>query len=831
MRSVQIRILLFLIILTSWSGLCQNSSKSQDGLPAAAKDSGQSTNIKSVLERPMLLPTVVQERPSQSLFSKSQKADNTPLNAAKVNNSITRAVQYLMSRQKEDGSWNKLTFTGDTTALCTLALLNAEAMNNPNFAPRILKSLDYLIDVPQESTYVVSLRIMALTTADPGGKKYRQTVQSDVNWLVAQQTDDSGYVAGAWSYGLRKGQGDSSNSQFAILALHEASKTGIKVPKTTWESALSYWKKCFIERSGGFTYYPGSKDPKGSMTCAGISSVIIAEENLVEPSKLINGEFANCCVDDDLKKMVDAGFNWLAKRYTVRANPLLQRADPRTRLYFLYGLERAGRLSGRRFVGANDWYRDGAKQLLRTQHPLNHYWQTPGGQGENNELVATSLALLFLSKGKRPIVIGKYDHGSDDWDLHPNGVHYLTRRLEKEWNAKLNWQTVTAENSTVNDLIEAPVLFMSGKDLIGLDQKQRDNLKKYLENGGFLFAEACQGDGCGNDGRYDREFKLLMLDLFPDSRLEPLPPNHPIWNSQYPIVASRERPLLGLQACCRTSVVYCPANLSCYWNLDRPAILDSPSINQRLKLRVEYCTKIGINVMAYATDRTNLKEKGDTPTLAETNRQLLNDRVLVFPKLDHQGGSDDAPNAWRNVLRKIETTGLEVKIDKKLISPTNASLADHPFIFMHGRSKFSFTPEERTALRQHLKYGGFIFADSICASEEFTKSFRREMTTILDDKPMISIPPNHEIWTNPMFGFKINAVTLRIRKLDGTFSETKTKPKFEGAEIDGRLAVVFSPNDLSCALENTGKSQCSGYTREDSLKISTNVVLYSLLSD
>jgi hypothetical protein len=322
-----------------------------------------------------------------------------------------------------------------------------------------------------------------------------------------------------------------------------------------------------------------------------------------------------------------------------------------------------------------------------------------------------------------------------------------------------------------------------------------------------------------------------MLDLFPDSRLEPLPANHPIWNSQYPIVASKERPLLGLQACCRTSVVYCPTNLSCYWNLDRPAILDSPNVNQRLKQRVEYCTKIGINVMAYATDRTNLKEKGDTPTLAETNRQLLNDRVLVFPKLDHQGGSDDAPNAWRNVLRKIETTGLEVKMDKKLISPTNESLADHPFIFMHGRSGFSFTPEERTALRQHLEYGGFIFADSICASEEFTKAFRREMAAILGNKPMISIPPNHEIWTDPRYGFKIDSVTLRTRKPDGTFSETQTKPNFEGAEIDGRLAVVFSPNDLSCALENTGKSQCSGYTREDSLKISTNVILYSLLSD
>ncbi len=56
------------------------------------------------------------------------------------------------------------------------------------------------------------------------------------------------------------------------------------------------------------------------------------------------------------------------------------------------------------------------------------------------------------------------------------------------WNQKLNWQTVKAETASVDDLLETPVLFMSGKDAINLGQTQKDNLKKYLENGGVLFA-------------------------------------------------------------------------------------------------------------------------------------------------------------------------------------------------------------------------------------------------------------------------------------------------------------------------------------------------------
>ena len=793
---------------------------------------GEAGRAKSVLTGPIVSSSLIQQR-TGSRFTVQQKVDNAPLNAAKVRKSIKRAIQYLKENQSADGSWDEFNFAGDTTALCTLALLNSEELPPDPYknSPHIKNALEYLADIPASVTYVVSLRIMAMATADPKGKKYRRLIEEDVKWLVDSQMKKAVPSKGSWNYGHLRGQGDSSNSQFAILALHEASKIGIKVPEETWKLALDYWGNCYHARSGGFSYYAARNDPKGSMTCAGISSVIIAEENLADVAELINGDYANCCNKNKIEEVIDAAFGWLTRHYTVQANPLNLRADPNTRLYYLYGLERAGRLAGRRFVGPNDWYRDGAKQLLKTQHPHNDYWQTPGGQGEKDPLVATSFALLFLSKGKRPVVIGKYDHGAADWDLHPKGVHYLTRRLEKVWSVKLNWQTVKSENATVDDLLEAPVLFMSGRDIIQLNRTQKDNLKKYLENGGFLFAEACQGDGCGNDAKFHQAFVRLMQELFPDSQLEALPLNHPIWNSHYPIVGNKERPLLGLQACCRTSVVYCRSNLSCYWNLDRPAILDDPNVSNNLKKRVEYCSKLGVNVMAYATDRANLRDKGETPKLVEQNQQLLADRVLVFPKLQHSGGDDDAPNAWRNVLRNVEQLGLEIKMEKKMVQADIKSLADHPFIFLHGRTRFTFTKEQREALRKHLDFGGFIFADSICTSEEFTDSFRREMSLILGNKPLVPIDPNHEIWTNPAFGYNIDRVTLRTKTKGGSFREEAARPQLEGAEIDGRLAVVFSPLDLSCALENTAKSQCTGYTHQDSLRICTNVVLYSLLSD
>ena len=347
-----------------------------------------------------------------------------------------------------------------------------------------------------------------------------------------------------------------------------------------------------------------------------------------------------------------------------------------------------------------------------------------------------------------------------------------------------------------------------------------------MDNGGFLFVEACQGEGCG-DAAFDQAFRNLMAELFPDSQLEPLPPDHPIWRANYPLVPDPERPLLGLQACCRTSVVYCPANLSCYWSLDRPGI----EMNARLRTRMESCLKIGVNVVTYATGR-KLQDKGDTPKLAGATADILESRSLVLPKLAVGGSSDDAPNAWRNILQDVSSIGLKIELSKKSVLPNIQQLADYPFVFFHGRSRFQLNDQQREALANYLRVGGFVFADSICTSKEFTDSFRREFRKITDSE-LAPIDPQHRIWIDPALGQPLEQVMLRTRNpgAAGGFQEQMTSPQLEGIEVEGRLAVVFSPYDLSCAMENTAVSQCTGYTRKDASLIATRVILYSLLDD
>ena len=41
-------------------------------------------------------------------------------------------------------------------------------------------------------------------------------------------------------------------------------------------------------------------------------------------------------------------------------------------------------------------------------------------------------------------------------------------------------------------------------------------------------------------------------------------------------------------------------------------------------------------------------------------------------------------------------------------------------------------------------------------------------------------------------------------------------------------AVIFSPYDISCALEAGVSMECKGYVREDAAKLGINVLLYAL---
>ncbi len=778
-----------------------------------------------------------------------QAADPAGVSAQQVARAIERGRKFLLSKQSKNGSWTGYPAQpGAMTALCTLALINAG--EDPQ-SPQIQKSLTYLRQLGKPTkTYATSLQTMVFCAASPD--RDMTLIRRNAEWLQAVQVTD-GPRKGSWTYsnpGKHSNSGDNSNAQFALLALHEAERVGVKVRGDVWQLALRHWIKAQRE-SGSFSYEPDSS-ATGSMTCAGISSLVIASGKVYQTDASVVGGKVQCCGASNtstaserarVEQAIERGLDWLGRNFSPHNNPTsvtdLARQDLLRKAwvyYYFYGVERVGRLTGRRFFSGKrlaqqrDWYREIAAELVARQDSAAGFWKGPQ-LPEDRETIATSLALLFLSKGRRPILLAKLKHEpSEDWNRHRGDAANLTHYVEGKWKRDLTWQVVDIRTADTDDLLEAPVLIINGRDGLTLSVAEKNKLREYIDRGGFIFAQdCCRGDGFHN------AFTKLVKELFPDTPLRDLPPDHPVWYAQERVPAKFVRPgaIQGVDACCRTSIVYSRMPLSCHWQLnDRRSMTTYPKDVQEA---VGAYNSIGINVLAYATGR-ELKEKLDLlPAVATTDRGSLPKRGrLDVGKLKHAGGSDDAPIALSNLMAAFsQQTGLRVDPAKHLIDIRSQDLAQHPIVFMHGRRRFRLSDVQRKDMADFVKRGGFVFADAICASPQFKEAFTSEMKTVMPAAKWKRLPPDHLMFSEAFGGFSLAKVSLRNPELRSAQEPLKAKisqtaPQLDVLEVDGRIAVVFSPYDLSCALENSPALECKGYLRADAAKLGINILLFAL---
>lgn len=749
--------------------------------------------------------------------------DAEAVNAAKVNAAIAGGVSFLL---KNESDWNKPARRTGEMALCALALITA---GEPIDSPTIKRTLGILRNDQATNVYDVAVKTMVLCVAEP--RRDAQLIRKFVAQIEDMQDRDSG----GWAYSKGSTQVNSSTSQFALLALFEAERAGISTTDSTWRLAKKYWEDSRVDR-GPWSYnmkgYPTG--PTGSMTCAGIAAMIMAREKLNEGDARVQNDQVMCCADRDDDAIVASAMQWLTRHYSVSINPGL---GGTSFLYYLYGMERVGRLTNRRLIGDHDWYREGAQTLVQKRNSLTGSW-IGAGPGETDELIGTSLALLFLSKGRRPVLVAKLMHEPlHDWDHHRKDVDNLVRYCEKRWERELTWQVMQMKGATLDDLLQAPVLFLSGSEVPKFDAKQVHTLRQYLDHGGFLFAENCCDD---NRKEFDTGFRALVAKMFPEEfpdrtpmhQLKLLELDHAVWGAEEPVDPNYRRPLEGLNIGCRTSVIYSPGRLGCYWELDR--LGRTTTYPEKIEAEIRAVRSIGINVLAYATNR-EVKYKLEIPPLVTTDGKAdpVERAKLYIAELRHNGGSGIAPTALVNLLRQLrDGTGVRVSTDKRELSLTQDSLFDHHLVFLHGRTTFSFSDAERKQLRAFVERGGMIFGDAVCSSEAFATAFRREMALVFPDAPLKPIPVSHDLFTDKFGGVDLSRITLRDprRKAAGPLRAdvVQAPPELEGLQFGTRYGVVFSKYDLSCALERQNSLECAGYSRDDAAKIGINIILYSL---
>ena len=194
-----------------------------------------------------------------------------------VERAIRGGVRYLKDRQRADGSWAEVdpqTQIG-TSCLVTLALLTAG--EKPDSAT-IQQSLDYIRRFRPDqlnSTYGISLQTMVFAAAEP--ELDRSQIVANVEWLERAQIKPSDRTA--WpAPGLisaRKSMPETTQTPNThSWGSNAASEAGVRVRPEIWACSRIYFEES-QNRDGGWAYTPRNRQSTASMTCAGISSLII----------------------------------------------------------------------------------------------------------------------------------------------------------------------------------------------------------------------------------------------------------------------------------------------------------------------------------------------------------------------------------------------------------------------------------------------------------------------------------------------------------------------------------------------------------------------------
>lgn len=200
--------------------------------------------------------------------------------------------------------------------------------------------------------------------------------------------------------------------------------------------------------------------------------------------------------------------------------------------------------------------------------------------------------------------------------------------------------------------------------------------------------------------------------------------------------------------------------------------------------------------------------------------------VFHFAQLEYDGGNwNPRPHAARHLLAETQNrTSIVTAPDAEPVSWQDAALHDLPFLYWSGEGSFNaFSESERATMKRYLKAGGFIFVDAV--DEAFELAAKQALKQASFDFVFKPIPDDHVLYKS---FYIIQSHGGRVLR----------KPALEGIFLDGRLAVVLSPNDHGAAWlrDDFGRYPYEvipgGETqREMALRLGVNVLMYVLCLD
>jgi hypothetical protein len=580
---------------------------------------------------------------------------------------------------------------------------------------------------------------------------------------------------------------DNSNSQYGLLGVWAGAEVGMEVPDAYWRDVEHHWIACQLG-TGEWAYHAGNKKGYYAMTCAGVASLLVTHDYLDIPQ--LKGAIGR----EPYSPSLAAGLAWLdAGNHGVD----VPNAGTHYVGYDLFGIERVGLASGFKYFGSHDWYRELAGRIVPAQFADGAFGHEDHG---NDAIVDTAYTLLFLSRGRHPVMMTKLKFGKY-WDNRPRDLANLAKFAGRELERPLNWQVVGIEHDW-QDYFDSPVLYIASHEAPQLQDADYRKLRSFVLAGGLIFTQA---DGASP--AFNAWVPELARRIAPGYKLEPLPDNSPVYSIEYKVAA--HPPMLGVSNGSRLLLVHSPVDLSLAWQ-------------ERSTKTRRWAFEIGTNIFVYASGKPDLRNRLDSPYVpAPPDAPKATLRVAV---LQYNGNWNPEPAAWFRMSRCLQWEGGPA-LDVRPLAITDLGPGVCPVAALTGTDAHKFSPAEVQALRAYVVSGGTLLIDATGGENAFARSVRDALLpAAFSDGVDEPLRPDHPLVKGMKPGLA-NASPVRLRQF-AIDRLGKLAPQIRVLDV-GKGHVVFSALDLTSGLLGTRTWGVLGYEPVSAQAFVRNVLLWN----
>ena len=770
------------------------------------------------------------------------KLEPEKINDELVERALMRGVAFMKPRLAAGVSANGMASPGGgyeagVECLATYAMLHAgQAVADTELAPtstlmsEALSRLQSVSVAENASTYTFSLRAQAMGLA--GRESDRSQLEKDRAWLLRAA------VGGAYAYGAVRGgpntpppteiSWDNSNTQYGVLGIWAASEAGLPAPARYWQDSERHWVGTQLE-AGGWGYNAGN-GPSTSMTAAGVTSLSVAAEQEVlittgEQRDRAKGRAAAEAAEEprahpagkgavhppaappptpaEIASAIERGVNYLGT-----GTHILEPGSNEG--YTLYGIERAALATGYRFFGEHDWYRElGAKQL-GVQEAAGSW----GGQYGPD--VETSFRLLFLARGRQPLLMNKLKFAGA-WNNRPRDVAKLVAYTSSQLERPFAWGVADLERDWWTWL-DAPMVFVSTDTPPELDERAIAKLRDYVDAGGFLLVHnefaSPEVDAFAQD---------LARRMFAGQKLTPVPADDLIYRTLFPMTGTTRPPLQAVTNGVRPLMVYSPTDLSKAWLAWRPkagaAAAAAASANPDLQM--------GINLFVAAAGKRDYRNRLNSPYLNPSTVAPIG-RVPV-QRLTYPGGhADPEPGAWLRFARWfIDETS--ISLDVTTVDVTAVSLANGPVAVLTGTGKVDWGAVDTAALGKFVRDGGTLLVDAAGGDKAFAESVREGLLpAAFGGVQPAGLPAAHPVAAGTGACMTPLPAKPKLRAFAAERMGMSATPPSVQVMAVGAGSVIVSDLDVTNALLHGSTYGVNGYASEYADALYKNAILWTL---